>query len=130
MARTIVKQIKAIVKNLSYISETDAPLTVYIGTRSTAVTSGKLLSKIKRKGDKIEELGFERFFSRLTRREDWHGDQETFRADKYTELYGLLKLNLRDLKVFKIGDIEKDIYIVGLDETNKLTGIKTFALET
>ncbi len=42
----------------------------------------------------------------------------------------LLEANLRDLRVFKIGEIQIDIYVVGLDVENNLTGIQTKAVET
>ncbi len=38
--------------------------------------------------------------------------------------------NLRNLKVFKVGKIQLDIYVVGLDAENRLLGIKTKAVET
>jgi hypothetical protein len=41
-----------------------------------------------------------------------------------------LKENLRDLKVYRIGRIEIDIYVIGIDSQNNLMGIKTKAVET
>ncbi len=38
--------------------------------------------------------------------------------------------NLRDLKVFKIGKIQIDVYVVGLDAEDNLLGIETKAVET
>ena len=37
---------------------------------------------------------------------------------------------MKDLKVFKVGQIELDIYVVGLDSQGVLTGITTKAVET
>ena len=62
--------------------------------------------------------------------QDWFGDEETATANKFAELKKLLEDNLRYLKVFKIGKIELDIYIVGLDVESNLIGIKTKAVET
>jgi hypothetical protein len=42
----------------------------------------------------------------------------------------LLEGNLRDLRVFKVGRIELDIYVVGINSEGILMGIKTKAVET
>jgi len=42
----------------------------------------------------------------------------------------LLEKKLKELKVFKIGKIQLDIYVVGLDAESNLTGIQTKAVET
>ncbi len=51
-----------------------------------------------------------------------------FVAENRTE--ELLENNLKGLKVFKIGKIQLDVYVVGIDAEGKLTGIKTNAVET
>jgi hypothetical protein len=66
----------------------------------------------------------------LTEIQDWFGDEEKETAQKFARLRELLEKNLRDLKVFKVGKIQLDVYVVGLDAESKLTGIKTKAVET
>jgi hypothetical protein len=66
----------------------------------------------------------------LTKIQDWFGEEETATAQKFSALEKLLLENLKDLKVFKIGEIELDIYFVGLDKQGKLAGVKTKAVET
>jgi hypothetical protein len=41
-----------------------------------------------------------------------------------------LEQNLTDLKVFRIGRIRLDVYVVGLDSEGNLAGVKTVAVET
>ncbi len=41
------------------------------------------------------------------------------------DLREVLQDNLRELKVFKVGKVELDIYVVGLDENDVLLGIQT-----
>ncbi len=78
----------------------------------------------------VEERDFAEFFKRLTEIQDWFGDEEKATAQKFAELKDLLERNLRDLKVFKIGKIQIDVYVVGLEAENNLLGIKTKAVET
>ena len=103
----------------------------YVGEQAEAVTKEKLLSQTKSASDApVEERDFAGFFIRLTEIQDWFGDEEKEMAQKFTGLRQILENNLRDLKVFKVGKIQLDIYVVGLDAENKLTGIRTKAIET
>ncbi len=127
----LAKQIKKIVEGLYYISETDAEIFPFIGNKAEAVTGEEVSKQTENVADTlVEERDFNKFFARLTEMQEWFGDEETATANKFAELKKLLEDNLRDLKVFKIGKIELDIYIVGLDSESNLMGIKTKAVET
>ena len=127
----LAEQIKKAVENLYYLSETDAEITLFIGGTAESVGKDVILSQTESAADApVEERDFTQFFERLTAIQDWFGDEETETANKYARLKELLENNLRDLKVFKIGKIQLDIYAVGLDAENNLMGIKTKAVET
>ena len=49
---------------------------------------------------------------------------------RYEELVLLLERRLRDVKVYRVGRIEIECYIVGLDDRGNLSGLKTIAVET
>jgi len=126
-----VEQIKRVAEGLSYISETDAEITPFAGEETEAVTKEEVLKQTKSAVDSpVEERGFAEFFARLTEIQDWFGDEEKKTAQKFVRLKELMETNLKDLKVFKIGKIQLDIYVVGLNAESKLTGIKTKAVET
>lgn len=130
-ANSLKEKIKTACAGLFYISETDAEILPFIGSRAEAVTKEEILSQTKNSSDTpVEERSFDELFARLTKIEDWFGDEEKQTAQKFVDLRELLKNNLRELKVFKIGKIELDVYIVGLDSENNLAGIKTKAVET
>jgi hypothetical protein len=78
----------------------------------------------------VGERGFEEIFARLTRVYEGGGEEQAARAGRFAALKGLMESNLRDLKVFKVGRINVDIYIVGIDEDGNLSGVKTQAVET
>lgn len=125
------KQIAEAVKGLYYVSETDAEILPFVGAKSQTVSVEEILIQTKNESNAaIEERNFADFFARLTEIQDWFGDEEKQTAAKYTVLKNLLEKNLRELKVFKIGKIELDVYVVGLDAENILTGIRTKAVET
>ena len=122
-------QIKTIVKDLYYISETDSEIFPFVGEKSERVSADELLRQLKR-ADPVEERDFEDFFKRLTAMQEWFGDEETLAANKFSELKELLLKNLKDVKVFKVGKIQVDIYIVGLNFESFLAGVWTKAVET
>ena len=125
------EQIKSATTGLWYISETDAEIFPFTGSKADSVTSENLLAQIgKAANTTVEERGFDEMFARFIRIEDWFGDEEKATAEKFAALKGLLENNLTDLKVFKVGDIERDIYFIGLDKEGDLAGIQTKAVET
>ena len=125
------KQLKKVSEGLFFISETDAEILPFFGRQAQVVTKEEILKQSENAANApVEERDFAGFFKRLTEIQDWFGDEEKATAQKFVELRDLLQRNLRDLKVFKIGKIQIDVYVVGLDAENNLLGIKTKAVET
>lgn len=127
----LIEQIKKAVTGLYYISETDAEILPFAGEKAESVSREAILSQTENAvNSPVEERNFAGLFTRLTENQDWFGDEEIETAKKFVRLKELLEKNLRDLKVFKIGKINLEVYIVGLDAENNLMGVKTKALET
>jgi len=125
------EQIKTAAEGLWYISETDAEIFPFTGSKTDAVTKENLLRQTGRSVDTpVEEREFNQMFERFVKIRDWFGAEEKATAGKFAALKSLLEKNLTDLKVFKVGRIELDIYFVGLDKEGNLAGIQTKAVET
>ena len=122
-------QIKTIVKDVYYISESDSEIFPFVGKEATSVSADELLRQLGRT-DAVEARDFEDFFKRLTTMQEWFGDEEAATANKFLELKELLLKKLKDVKVFKVGKIEVDIYIIGINSENILAGVWTKAVET
>lgn len=116
---------------LFYISETDAEMIPFVWTNAESVTAEKILELAATTGDQsVETAEPEVFFARLTQVRDWYGDREKAKAARFAELYRVLKTELSDLHVFRIGRIRIDIIIVGIDGEGRLAGVRTVAVET
>jgi hypothetical protein len=127
----LAQQIKNAATDLWYISESDALILPFVGSQADAITKENLLNQIGQPSDSpVEERDFAELFGRLTEIQDWFGDEEKATAEKFGALKDLLEKNLKDLKVFKVGQIQLDIYVVGLDAEGNLAGIQTKAVET
>ena len=98
---------------------------------TVAATANEVLSFSKHDAKtQIEEISLEDFFSRVTKIEDWFGDEEKETAQKFSDLQKLFKENLKEIKVFRVGQVEIDVYVVGVDADGNLTGVKTTVVET
>lgn len=127
----LTQQIKNAAEGLWYISETDAEIFPFTGSKADLVTKENLLDQIGKPPDApVEERGFEEMFKRFITIQDWFGDEEKAIAEKFAALKSVLEKNLTDLKVFKVGRIQLDIYFVGLDKEGNLAGFQTKAVET
>lgn len=127
----LAEKIKIITAGLYYMSETDAEILPFAGNKVETITDEEISKANKIPAEtSVEERDFDEFFDNLTKMQDWFGEKEKATAEKFAELKELLESNLKCLKVYKIGKIQLDIYVVGLDCENNIVGIKTKAIET
>ena len=126
---TLLAKIVEISEGLDYVSETDAAIEPFDAGKRDAVDARYLIEKDLQKKE-VREILWENFFQRLTEQRDWFDEDQKQKATRYAELEDLLRENLLELKVFKIGTIQIDIYVIGFDQERNLLGIKTKAVET
>ncbi len=125
------KKLEELTKELYYTSETDEKIVPYLGDRVESITTEEVSKANSSPNDTpVTETGVTELFESLTAIQDWYGEEEKATAGKFAELAELLKNNLRELKLYKVGKIEIDIYIIGLNDENCIQGIKTKAVET
>jgi hypothetical protein len=129
--RRMINAFAQVSNGLVYISETDAEVVPFVDGEADAVTKEAVLKAAGLPDDtRVEEVDFDQFFTRLSAVKDWYGDEEKKRAGQYARLSEVLQGYLRELKVFRLGRVQIEIYIAGLDETNHLAGVRTRAVET
>src|ERR1035437_61394 len=120
----LLDKIRNSCEGLDYISETDSPVTVFLGQHAVEVTRDIVLRQTSNSPDtQVEERSFDDFFHRLTTVYEGYGEREKESASKFLRLKRLLEENLRELKVFKLGGIQLNIYVVGLSEDGRLVGV-------
>ena len=120
---------------LTFISETDAPLTPFFWPDAQALVSSPVASQDVARGAKlpseahIEQQSLDEFFEPAVAEEDWQNEDERAGARKFQALVATLKQNLRDSAVFRVGEVALDVYIVGRAEGG-LAGLQTKVVET
>ena len=84
----------------------------------------------KSSGLPIENVGLGEFFHDLIQDHEWHDAEGKKTVEKYRNLLTVLNERLTDLKVFKVGEAEIDIYIVGRTVEGDWAGVVATAVET
>ena len=130
-SKALFARIAAACEGLVYVSETDSPVTAFAGEVTDRLDKETILHHSGRNsGEPVSEITFDDFFGRLTAIKEWYGERETERAKKFLELQKLLEEDLRELKVFKVGNIRVDIFAAGIDKEGYLMGVTAKAVET
>lgn len=125
------KRIEKACRGLSYMSETDAPVEPFFGGKASALSREEIIKATGSNTDsRIEETDPNLFFKRLTAIEDWYTPGQKKNASRFATLERLLRNELSDLSVFRIGRIRVAIYVAGLDKNGNILGVKTTAVET
>jgi len=70
------------------------------------------------------------FFAIAAQEEDWHDQDERETVQRFHNLVSVLKQNLSQLQVYRVGNIEIDVYIVGVTDGGGLAGLSTKLVET
>lgn len=116
---------------LSYMSETDAPIAVFIGQKAGEISREEILRQTGlTDSEAIEEITTEAFFEKLTTVREWYNTEQVVNTERYGELKKYLQDSLTHTHVFRIGRIQVNIFVIGLDPAGRVVGIKTMAVET
>ncbi|MBD2680848.1 MULTISPECIES: nuclease A inhibitor family protein [Nostoc] len=125
----ILKQSSA---DLLMMSESDYPFEVVFWTGPVdSLTTQKLLQLTNHPSDsQVEEVGLDYFFRNCAYEKEWHDDQQKENVKKFQTLVQTLRNNLNEIKVYRIGTINIDVYILGKTSSGDLAGLSTKVVET
>jgi hypothetical protein len=109
-------------KGLQFISETEADLEPFVWEHGGRLTDKRLLELAgEEEGTVVEQQSLDDFFQAVPPED----------KDKFDRLAGVLKEQLSDITVYKVGDeAEKSAYIVGRTADGRWAGLKTTVVET
>ena len=132
MNKALREELYQAIAGLLYMSESDEPFDiVHWQSNGLPITFERLLQLIGKKPDTpIEVLSIDEFFQPLITEQDWYGNDEKVIVQRYCHLQHLLRTYLMNVAVYRIGKIQVEIYIIGIDTNGDLVGIKTLAIET
>ena len=117
--------LKNVSKGLLYPSETDAPFEPFSwGKAEGDLTPPKVAQLAKASTDSpVEEQSLADFFADLTADGAEH-------AAQFRQLQQAVSKQLSGVRVFRVGEINIDVYIVGRSPDGQWAGLKTQSVET
>jgi hypothetical protein len=126
-----LEKIQAAAAGLFFISESDHPL-VPVELKDPA---GDVISQLKQlskndAGAPVEEQTVDYFFRNHVKVNDTGNAHEVQTAQKFTHLVSVLKQELAGIKVYRVGSVQVEAYIIGKTADGKLGGLKTVLIET
>ncbi len=124
MAKTdpVLKDLRAAVKGLQFPSETDAPIAAFVWPGGSGPpTEAAVRANAKLKPDAGVEQGTLADLANTIPEES---------RGAFLPLFGLLGHHLSGTTVFKVGDVERDVYVVGRTADGQYAGIKTKVVES
>lgn len=132
-ADPVLGRLEAAAKGLSFQSESDSPIEPFLTSSpgEGPVTPELVLKAMKQPPDApVQTATVAEFFASAVEEQDWHNEAERQTARRFQELVKVLQENLCDLHVFKVGKVERDVYVVGRTPAGALAGVKTKVVQT
>lgn len=124
-------QLKEASEGLLWMSESEYPFEVFTWDKADTFTPTLVLKRAGYPPDApVEVVGVDEFFAPATTEEDWHNEDEKAQVKRYQNLVTTLKQNLKDIQVYRVGEVEIDAYIVGKTPAGTVAGLSTKAVET
>lgn len=108
----------AAIADLWWVSETDAPWTVEVWSDLTPLTT-----------QTAQTVMPDLFFAAAIAIQDWYCEAEITEAKRYQTLVELLQQHCTNCQVYRVGQVEVEIYVVGQISDHWIV-LKTRSVET
>jgi len=128
----VLNRLKEASQGLVWFSESEAPFEVFVWENEAqeALNDRTLLNHLDRSETSVETQDFDAFFATATQIQNWQNEEERAIVHQYQQLVIALKQHLRDLKVYRMGEVNISTYILGKTEAGHIAGLVTQAVET
>ncbi len=127
----IVSELREASAGLLFMSESDYPFEVVLW-KGEAEISPEFLRQLTGEAfdAMVQTQTVEEFFRVAASEAEWRSAQELVEAKRYQALIRLLKENLSELIVYRIGKTNMPVYIIGKSLSGNWLGLATRVVET
>lgn len=116
---------------LLFMSEADYPFQTVRWEGLTEVTPQYLRDLTGRGADSpVASRSVDEFFNVAMSEQSWKGEAQLAEARRYQALVRMLRENLEDLRVYRVGEIDVAVFIVGRGPAGNWIGLSTRVIET
>lgn len=127
----LLEELRTATKGLLFMSEADYPLEVIRLDDRLAPGPQRLLELSgAAAGARVETVELEEFFRSALSEPQWKRGEELNNARRYQSLVRLLRENLEELSVHRVGKINMTVFILGKSSQGNWLGLRTRVVET
>lgn len=127
---SIIEILKQASADLLMPSESEYPFEVFRMSGQNELTDSQLLELTGHPADSpVETVDLDYLFRNVAQEKEWHDEVQKANVSRFQNLVSTLEKNLTDIKVYRVGTIDIDVYIVGKNE-GELAGLSTKVVET
>jgi len=127
----ITKELREATDDLLWMSESDYPFEVVVWEGVTTITEKLLRERAGAPEEApVETKSMEEFFRVAAGDQVWHSAQEQATARRYRRLVEVIEKHLAEVRVYRIGEINLVVLIVGRSRRGTLLGLQTRVVET
>ncbi|QHL88132.1 nuclease [Nibribacter ruber] len=124
------QELEQLSQSLLFISESEYPLEPFaLPAGTSGQEASSFLKAIGQPEQTVEEVTVAHFFRNMVRPSEEDAIQNQ-NAQKFMALQQWLEKNLKDVKVYRLGQTQVQAYVVGQAEDQTWMGVKTTLIET
>lgn len=130
MSGEIGEKLKEASSGLLMMSESDYPFEVVQWEGAAPATQEKILQLTGSQDLPVEVVDLDYLFRNCAFEQEWHNELQKKDVKKFQTLVQTLKDNLRNISVYRVGQINIDAYIIGETKDGDLAGVVTKLVES
>jgi Nuclease A inhibitor-like protein len=126
-------QINPLLTGLFYPSESDEPIeavTCYLNQPEPLTVSQVKDWQMLPPAIYVDELPEAEFWQPVTTDEEWYTDEEKRRTTQFQQLKTTVETELTVRQVFRVGETERDVYLLGRQVNGERAGFRTKIVQT
>ncbi|CAM3631719.1 nuclease A inhibitor family protein [Mucilaginibacter galii] len=125
---TIQNKLESAASGLMMMSESDYPFE-YVNTNERQLTTALALKLAQKpEGTTVEQTTIEHLLRNLI--DPTSGSVNIATAQRFQQLMAALKQELTNLTVYRVGDVQVQVFILGLTADGTVGGMRTMLIET
>ncbi len=118
------------IQGLLYPSDSDYPFEYFYNSQTSSMPSPQQFNQlIGQQGQQVTQVDFDDFFNQLIINQRSSG-AEAGMIMRYESLRQVFKNQFTNLTVYRVGEIQVQVYITGVNSSCGMAGLKTMSIET
>jgi hypothetical protein len=128
---SLLQQLEQAAQGLWFISESESPLEPFSLPPGTSLENEtEFLVAIDNPGQPVEQITLPYFFRNMVRTGPEQEPAQQTIAQRFIALQQWLETNLQEVRVYRVGQIQVQAYVVGKTPEGTWLGLKTTLIET